>query len=102
MTTKVQDTPPAAPAVGAQVQRGVMPPAKPCECVEQVNAKLMERGYVLAMRDIVRFTDGQPGAHLGEAPLLKTEKLSSKAKGRAPGVYGPFCMFCGQRRWPAA
>lgn len=90
-------------AVVGQVDRGVRPLAKPCDCMEQVNAKLMEKGYVLAVRDIVRFaSDGQPSTQLGTAPLLKTEKINSKAKGRAPGVYGPFCMFCGQRRWPEA
>lgn len=74
---------------------------KPCDCLEQVNSKLMERGYTLAVRDIVRFgDDGQPGVDLGTAPLLQVEKLSSRTKGRAPGVYGPFCMFCGERRWP--
>lgn len=91
-------------AAGASpVDCHVMPPAKPCDCIEQMNAKLMERGYTLHIGDVVRWgADGQPKEEVGTAPLLKTDKFDRKARGPAPSVYGPFCMFCGQRRWPAA
>lgn len=73
----------------------------PCSCIEKMNERLAQLGYALELGSIVRMEkDGTPGEDLGMAPILKTERLNSKPRGRSPRVWAKFCPFCGQRLWP--
>ena len=68
-------------------------PAKPCDCVKQVDEQLKPFNTCLA-KSITMTTDGKSRS-LGIALSIETSKLNSKVRGSKKTVMPTFCPFCG-------
>lgn len=71
-----------------------------CNCIHEINAMLAQRNTCLGLT----FGFPPPGSTLTEVsqrPILMTEKIVARKKGRAAIMVPTFCPFCGERYEPA-
>ncbi len=68
-----------------------------CECLSDMDAKLAAHNTRL-VHSISLGVDGQLGF---TRPVLETEKVEPRRKGRHARVVPTFCPFCGERYEPA-
>lgn len=69
----------------------------PCNCLSNMDAMLADRNTRL-IHSVSLGVDGQLGF---TRPVLETEKVDPRKKGRHARVVPTFCPFCGTRYEPA-
>lgn len=70
-------------------------PAKACECVEQVNEQLKERGAAITRLMQFDFTKGVAGM---SPPVIAMHKIGShKSRKPLPTLCAAYCPFCGKK-----
>jgi hypothetical protein len=68
-----------------------------CRCREKTNEKLAEYNAQIAVGFTASFEDG-PVRKMGLAPpMIETEKLDKKKRGRPPILMASYCPFCGTK-----
>lgn len=68
-------------------------PAMPCDCADQVNEQLKERGAALVRH--IQFDFGRKSASL--SPPVITLQKTGKSRKRLMTLYAAHCPFCGKK-----